>query len=207
MTEYEATGKTLEEAVEKALAALGIKKDNANIEIQEEPTQGLLGIIGSKTAKVKVKPIKTPSEYLRSYVEELIDYMGINESRILVSEDEEKLLVEVYGEDVGSLIGRRGKTLSDIQYVLNVVIRRQFAGLHKMVVVDIEKYRERREKTLTQLARNVANKVSKEGYEQALEPMSPQERRIVHIALQDYEGIKTYSEGDEPYRKVIVAPK
>lgn len=207
MTEYEATGKTLEEAVEKALDALGIKKDNAEIEIQEEPAHGLLGIIGSKTAKVKVKPIKTPSEFLKSYMEELISYMGIDESRVIVSEDEEKLLAEVYGEDVGSLIGRRGKTLSDLQYVLNIVVRRQFSGLHKMVVVDIEKYRQRREKTLTQLAKNVANKVSKEGYEQALEPMSPQERRIIHIALQDYPGITTYSEGDEPYRKVVVAPR
>ena len=207
MTEYEATGKTLEEAVEKALDALGIKRDNADIEIQEEPTQGLLGIIGSKIARVKVKPIKTPSEFLKSYMEELIGYMGIRNSRIIVNEDEEKLLADVYGEDVGSLIGRRGKTLSDLQYVLNVVVRRQFSGLHKMVVVDIEKYREKREKTLTQLAKNVANKVSKEGYEQALEPMSPQERRIIHIALQDCEGIRTYSEGDEPYRKVVVAPR
>lgn len=207
MTEYEATGKTLEEAVEKALDALGIKKDNAKIEVQEEPSQGLLGILGSKTARVRVKPIKTATEFLQLYVEEMVSFMGIQGSRVVVSEDEEKLLAEIYGEDVGSLIGRRGKTLSDLQYILNIVIRRQFAGLHKMVVVDVEKYRERREKTLTQLAKNVANKVAKEGYEQALEPMNPQERRIIHIALQDYEGITTYSEGDEPYRKVVVAPK
>lgn len=207
MTEYEATGKTMEEAVEKALGALGIKKDNAEIEIQEEPTQGLLGILGNKTARVKVKPIKTPSEFLKSYLEDLIGYMGIKESRVTVSEDEEKLLAEIFGDDVGSLIGRRGKTLSDLQYLLNVVVRRQFAGLHKMVVIDIEKYRQRREKTLIQLAKSVANKVIKEGYEQALEPMNPQERRIIHLALQDYPGIMTYSEGDEPYRKIVVAPK
>lgn len=207
MIDYEATGRTVDEAVDKALDALGIRKENAEIEIKEEPTQGLLGIIGNKTARVVVKPALSPDEFLKYYLEELIKFMGITQDRIEVSEDEEKLLADIFGEDVGVLIGRRGKTLSDLQYILNIVIRRQFSGLNKMVVIDVEKYRVRRERTLTQLAINVASKVSKEGYEKALEPMNPQERRIIHMALQDFSGVTTYSEGEEPYRKVVIAPQ
>lgn len=205
MSEYEASGRNLNEAVEKALATLGIKKSNAEIEVVDEPTQGILGIIGNKDARVNVRAILGPVEYLKSYLEKLLNYMQI-EGRVTVNEDEEKVEAQVFGPDVGALIGRRGKTLSDLQYLLNVVMRRQFATLNKMIVMDVENYRVRREKTLTQLAKNVARKVSQEGYEQAMEPMNPQERRIIHLALQDYPGVTTYSEGEEPYRKVVIAP-
>lgn len=205
MSEYEASGRNLNEAVEKALTTLGIKKSNAEIEVVDEPTQGILGIIGNKDARVNVRAILGPVEYLKSYLEKLLNYMQI-EGRVTVNEDEEKVEAQVFGPDVGALIGRRGKTLSDLQYLLNVVMRRQFATLNKMIVLDVENYRVRREKTLTQLAKNVARKVSQEGYEQAMEPMNPQERRIIHLALQDYPGVTTYSEGEEPYRKVVIAP-
>ncbi len=205
MSECEATGRTLDEAVEKALASLGIKKDNAEIEVMDEPAQGILGIIGNKDARVNVKAILSPAQYLESYLEKLLNYMKID-GQVSVKEDEEKLEAQIFGQDVGALIGRRGKTLSELQYLLNVVMRRQFAALNKMIVLDVENYRVRREKTLTQLAKNVARKVSQEGYEQAMEPMTPQERRIIHLALQDYPGVITYSEGDEPYRKVVIAP-
>ncbi len=205
MSECEATGRTLDEAVEKALASLGIKKDNAEIEVMDEPAQGILGIIGNKDARVNVKAILSPAQYLESYLEKLLNYMKVD-GQVSVKEDEEKLEAQIFGQDVGALIGRRGKTLSELQYLLNVVMRRQFAALNKMIVLDVENYRVRREKTLTQLAKNVARKVSQEGYEQAMEPMTPQERRIIHLALQDYPGVTTYSEGDEPYRKVVIAP-
>ncbi len=205
MSEYEATGRNLDEAVEKALASLGIRKDNAEIEIIDEASQGILGIIGNKEARVNVRAVLNPAQYLESYLDQLLSYMQV-EGRVSVVEDEEKLEAQIFGQDVGSLIGRRGKTLSDLQYLLNIVIRRQFATLNKMVVVDVENYRARREKTLTQLAKNVARKVTQEGCEQAMEPMTPQERRIIHLALQDFPGVSTYSEGDEPYRKVVIAP-
>jgi len=205
MIEYEATGKTLDEAIEKAVSSLGIKKENAEIEIKDEPSGGLMGLIGNKIARVSVKPIKEPAEYLKTYLDAIMEYMNI-EGRIDINEDEEKLEAAVFGKDVGALIGRRGKTLSDMQYLLNVIMRRQFANIDKRVTLDVENYRSKREKTLIQLAKNVARKVSKEGREQALEPMTPQERRIIHLALQGYPGIATYSSGEEPYRKVVVAP-
>jgi spoIIIJ-associated protein len=206
MSGYEATGKTVDDAIEKALENLGIRRSNAEIEILDEPSQGILGLIGSKEARVKVFPMKTAAEYLKAYMEELLIMMNIT-GTVYVTEDEEKLAAEIEGAEVGVLIGRRGRTLSDLQYLLNVIVRRQFSALNKMVVIDVENYRIRREKTLTQLARSVAKKVSAEGYEQALEPMNPQERRIIHLALQDFPGVTTYSSGQEPFRKVIVAPR
>jgi spoIIIJ-associated protein len=206
MIGYEETGKTVDEAVEKALAKLGIKHDNAKIEILDEPKGGILGLIGSKEARVKVTPLQTADQYLKEYLTSLLKLMDV-EGTVWVDEDEEKLEAEIEGIDVGTLIGRRGRTLSDLQYLLNIIVRRQFPGLNKMVIIDIEKYRVRREKTLTQLARSVAKKVSSGGYEQALEPMTPQERRIIHLALQDDPEVTTYSSGQEPFRKVIVAPR
>jgi spoIIIJ-associated protein len=205
MSEYEATGRTLDEAVGKALASLGIKKGNAIVEVKDEPAQGILGLLGSKNARVIVRAAVKPAVYLELYIQNMLQLMNID-GRVSIKEDEEKLEASIFGQDVGALIGRRGKTLSDFQYLLNVIIRRQYALLNKMVVLDVENYRSRREKTLTQLAVNVARKVSREGYEQALEPMTPQERRIVHLALQDYPGVTTYSSGEEPYRKVVIAP-
>ena len=206
MNECEATGKTLDEAIEKAIASLGIKKDNAVIEIIEEPNQGLLGFLSSKSARVLVKAEKTPAQYAKTYFEDLLNYMNIK-GEVIVNEDDEKLKLEVYGDDVGSLIGRRGKTLSDIQYLISVIVRRQFSELRKMIVLDVENYRERREKTLEQLAKSVARTVKEEGKERALEPMTPQERRIIHLALQDYPGVTTASSGEEPYRKVVIVPR
>jgi spoIIIJ-associated protein len=205
MSEFEATGRTEEEAVEKALTSLGIKKQNAIIEVRDEPTQGILGLIGNKNARVVVRPAFEPDEYLEMYLQEMLKYMKID-GQATIQEDAEKIEAFIFGQDVGALIGRRGRTLNDIQYLLNVIMRRQYALLNKMVVLDIENYRSRREKTIKELAVNVAKKVSREGHEQALEPMTPQERRIVHIALQDFSGVTTYSSGEEPHRKVVVVP-
>lgn len=206
MNEHESVGRTVEEAIDKALSSLGIRKDNAEITVIEEPSQGLLGLIGSKNAKVVVRKKYEPYRYLENYIIKLLELMEVP-GKVEVSEDDSMLQAMITGDDVGILIGRRGKTLSELQYLVNIVVRRQFPGLNKMVVLDVEYYRAKREKTLAQLAVSVARKVSRDGYEQALEPMSPQERRVIHLALQDYPGVTTYSEGQDPYRKVVVAPR
>ncbi|MFO7952884.1 MAG: RNA-binding cell elongation regulator Jag/EloR [Bacillota bacterium] len=205
MNEYEATGPSVNEAVENALAELGIKKENAHIEVKEEPTQGILGIIGNKTARVIVKPLKAPDQYIESYIKDMLSYMNI-EGEVKVKEDAEKIKAEIYGKDAGILIGRRGRILSDLQYLMSVIIRRQYSKLKKIIVLDVENYREKREKTLYKLAENVAYKALKDNSEKSLEPMTPQERRIIHLALKDYPGVETYSAGEEPNRKVIVTP-
>lgn len=206
MTEYEATGRTLDEAVENALSFLGIKRTNALIEIIDQPTQGILGIIGGKDARVSVKTKHEPAEFFKNYLEKMLDLMNI-EGRVTVIEEEDRIEAMILGKEVGTLIGRRGRSLSDLQYLLSIILRRQFSTLKKTILLDIENYRYKREKTLTQLAKNVARNVCSEGFEQALEPMSPQERRIIHIALQEYPGVTTYSDGKEPYRKVVIAPQ
>ena len=204
MSALEVTGRTVDEAVKTALTTLGIREDNAVIDVLDEPSQGLLGLIGNKSARVMVSAKYNPGEYLEMYLGELLGHMNIDGS-IEVEEDDEKISAMVYGKGVGVLIGRRGKTLSDLQYLINIIMRRQFAALNKMIVLDVENYRVRREQTLIQLAQNVARKVKDSGREQVLEPMTPQERRIIHLALQDLPGITTYSTGDEPYRKVVVS--
>ena len=205
MIEYEASARTVEEAKCLALEELGIQNENASIEVLEKPSQGILGIIGNKCARVKVKMKYEPDQFLENYLEDLLVKMNI-EGKVEIKEDREKLEAEIFGGDVGALIGRRGKSLSDLQYLINVIMRRQFSKLNKIIVIDVENYRARRENTLKQLAKSVAKKVDQENVEQKLEPMTPQERRIIHLALHDYSGIITYSDGEEPYRKVVVAP-
>jgi len=171
-----------------------------------EPAQGLLSFIGPRTAHIKVKPRYEPAGYLKVYLQGIVDSAGLK-ANISVREEEDGLYASINGEKVGVLIGRRGKTLNELQYLSNVVLHRQFSGFKKMVIIDVENYRSRRERTLTQLAKSIARRVRLEGREQVLEPMTPQERRIIHLALQDFAGIVTYSKGEEPNRKVIIAPR
>lgn len=206
MNSVETTGRNVEEAVVKALSTLGIKKDNAVVEILSQPAQGFFSFISSRTARVKVSPRLTPSMYLDDFLSGIVERMGLN-TVIQVQEEEERICASINGKKVGVLIGRRGRTLNDLQYLANTVMRRQFAHLKKMVVVDIENYRSRREQTLTRLAQSIARRVDLEGCEQVLEPMTPQERRVIHLALQDFENVVTYSKGEEPYRKVVIAPR
>jgi spoIIIJ-associated protein len=206
MIPVETTGRTVDEAVEKALSALGIRKENASIEVLSEPAQGLLSFISSRVARVKVKPLEGPAEYLKNILDDIIAPMGLR-IKVTVEEDEEKIEAAINGKRVGVLIGRRGKTLNELQYLANTIMRRQFAHLGKMIIIDVENYRYRREKTLTRLAKNIARSVEQDGCEEILEPMTPQERRVIHLALKDYGGVVTYSRGEEPYRKVVIAPR
>lgn len=206
MNSVETTGRNVEEAVEKALSTLGIKKNNAIVEVLSEPAQGLFSFISTRTARVKVSPRLTPSMYLDSFLSGIVGSMDLK-TVIRVQEEDEKISASISGKKVGVLIGRRGKTLNDLQYLANTAMRRQFSYFRKIVVVDIENYRSRRERTLTRLAQSIARRVELEGCEQILEPMPPQERRVIHLALQDFESVVTYSKGEEPFRKVVIAPR
>lgn len=206
MNPVETTGRTVEEAVEKALSALGIKENNAAVEVLSEPAQGLFSFISSRVARVRVGPLQSPAEYLEGMLGDIVEHIGLS-TQITVKEDEEKIEAAINGKGVGVLIGRRGKTLNDLQYLSNTIMRRQFAHLGKMIILDVENYRYRREVTLTRLAENIARAVEQDGREEVLEPMTPQERRVIHLALKDCSGVTTYSRGEEPYRKVIIAPR
>lgn len=201
----EKSAKTINEAVEIALRELNLNKDQVEIEVLEEPTKGLFGILGGKPAKVRVSQKENPSLRAKELLENIMRAMNL-EVDINVDENEEKVKVNINGPDLGILIGRRGETLDALQYLVNLTANKNFEK-RKRVLVDIEGYRERREETLKKLASRLADKAKQRGRNVVLEPMNSMERRIIHTALQDRVDIYTFSEGDEPYRKIIISPK
>lgn len=203
----EKKAKTVDEAVNQALAELGVSKDAVEIEIIEE-SKGLFGILGSKEVKVRVtqkerEEILKAKEFLSGVTERLGLDVNLN-----ISFDEEKnlLRVELKGEGLGLLIGRRGETLDAIQYLTNIFVNKKSDEYIK-VTVDAENYRERRQEALVSLAERTAAKAVKYKKNMVIEPKNPYERRIIHEALQDYPEVTTYSVGEDPNRKVIVAYK
>lgn len=201
------TGRTIQEAVQLAIEELNTDLDQVKIDILEEPAKGLLGFISGKPAKVKVTLKATPSDVVREFLQDLINVMGV-EGRVTVKEEEANLLrAEFKGPNMGVLIGRRGQTLDSIQYIAGLVLNKKFPDRYYRVIVDTEDYRKKREETLVQLAKNIAYKAIRLGKDVALEPMNPYERRIIHSALQGDARVTTHSEGEEPYRKVIISVK
>ena len=200
-------GRNVTEAVEKGLEDLGIKKDNARIEVLMEPSQGFLGLLGSKQAEVKITVKKQPLDFMQDFLVDMLKLMGLKGEVDAYVKDDNILCLDIMGPDMGVLIGKRGQTLSSLQYIMNVVLHREFKNMEGRLLVDVEGYRSRREKTLQRLAANLAEKVVATRTEVVLEPMSPQDRRIIHTALQDNPAVTTHSEGEESNRKVIISLK
>lgn len=214
----EKTAKTVDEAVELALIELNIKKENAKIEVLEEPSKGFLGLIGSKDARVRVEEIieemveekpnieedkKKAYEFLRNVLEAMD-----MKAEIRIKEDSNNLNIDFIGPKMGIIIGRRGQTLDALQYLSSLVVNKDKGrDNYTRVILDTENYRKKREETLIRLAKRLAGKAVRTSRRVELEPMNPYERRIIHFTLQDYPGVITYSEGEEPYRKVIIACK
>lgn len=200
--------KTVEDAVKEALLELEISKEQAIIEIIEEGNKGFLGIIGSKEAKVKVIKKHDPVEISTQFLKNIIDTMGID-ARIEAEEADKELVLSIEGideEKKGLIIGKRGSTLDSLQYLVSLAVNKDREDYLK-VVLDCEGYRSKREETLKRLANKMADKAKNNNRPVKLEPMNPYERRIIHSALQDYKGINTYSEGEEPYRRIVIQSK
>ena len=205
MRAVEAVGKTVEDATRQALAELDISLERAEVEILTEPTSGLFGLIGSKQARVRVTEKINAETYLQEFLQQIMSHMGLT-GDVSMESDKDNIKMNVTGAKMGMLIGKRGQTLNALQYLLNVVYHRHFPGQNSRVVLDVEDYREKREETLRILAQNLAKKALRYRKEVVLEPMSPQERRIIHTALQEEPLVSTHSQGEEPYRKVIIVP-
>ena len=207
MKSVEIKAKTVDEAVSQALSELNTTKENVEIEIIEE-SKGLFGLLGSKEVKVRVTLLKeeegaAAKEFLSNIFEKLgMDIELVEEYK----EDEKKLDIELKGDNLGLLIGRRGETLDAIQYLTNIFVNKSTEDYIK-VTIDAENYRERREDALVTLAKRTAQKATKYKKNMIIEPKNPYERRIIHEALQDFPGVTTYSIGEEPNRKVVVAYK
>lgn len=207
MKTVELTGKSVEEVIQKGLEELGVQRSNAEIEILSEPSQGFFGLIGTRDAKVRISVKKDPAEYALEFVKGMIEKIGVKDARVEIEkQNESSVYIEIIGKNLGILIGKRGQTLNSLQYLTNLVVNKQF-NYYNRIILDIENYRQRREKTLRQLAENLAQKVVKGKRNIVLEPMIPQERRIIHTALQNNPSVVTFSQGDEPYRKVVITLK
>ena len=242
----EKSAKSKEEAIELALAELGVSRDEVNIDVLDEGSKGFLGI-GARDARVKVtllnapeeteepeealtpqaqpapraahepkkrepkrsKPTReslgTPDMDAKKFLEDIFSAMGL-EVNVSASFDEDTVSVSLEGDNMGIVIGKRGDTLDSLQYLTSLVVNQRSEDYIK-VSIDTENYREKRTEALLALSNRLADKVARTGKKYTLEPMNPYERRIIHSNLQDHPEVTTFSVGQEPYRKVVIAPK
>lgn len=198
----EKTDKTIAEAINAALIELDTTKDKVDVEILEEPSKGLFGIFGAKPAKVRVTLNVNPIEKATEFLEQILDKMGLD-CLLKTKFKNNNLYIDIIGNNVALLIGRRGQTLDSIQYLVSLVVNNGEADYIR-VILDAENYRRKREQTLIRLANKLAYKVKKYKKSITLDPMNPYERRIIHSALQSHSDVGTRSTGDEPNRKIII---
>ncbi|MBU8914827.1 protein jag [Bacillus sp. FJAT-29953] len=204
MKQVTATGQTVEEAVESALAQLKTTKDRTEINIIDEGKKGIFGIFGSRPAVVKVSVIHDPIEEAKKFLMQVGEQMGAPVS-IDVNRDGKQVLFVLTGEKIALLIGKRGQTLNSLQYLTQLVINRH-SEQYFTVILDAEDYRNRRNETLIQLANRLAQKAVQTGKDVALEPMPSYERKVIHTALSENKRVKTSSDGTEPHRHVVISP-
>jgi spoIIIJ-associated protein len=199
-----ATGQTVKEAVESALAQLNTTKDRADVAIIDEGKKGIFGIFGSRPAVVKVTVIIDPIDEARKFLLQVSEQMGAPIS-IEMKRDGKQVLFVMTGEKIALLIGKRGQTLNSLQYLTQLIINR-FSNQYLTVILDAEDYRNRRNDTLIQLAHRLALKALKTGKDVALEPMPSYERKVIHTALSNNKRVKTFSDGSDPHRHIVISP-
>jgi spoIIIJ-associated protein len=198
----EFTGKTVEEAKELAVKELGISKDKITFTVIEEPKKGLFGKIKGE-ARILAEYEPTKGEIAGNYIKNILSKMGID-SEISVKEEDGGALIEIVGDTTGAVIGRRGETLDAIQYLASMVANRGDNEYYR-ICVDSCGYREKRKSILEELAVKISKTVIRTGRTSTLEPMNPYERRIIHSAVSNIEGVSSRSIGDEPFRKVVIS--
>ena len=202
----EFTGKTVNDAVMEAAISFGITSAEVDFYVIEKESKGFLGI-GSKPAKIGARKILTAKERAGEFLEKVFAAMEIQVGVNIVENQEDGVMnIDLSGEDMGVLIGKRGQTLDSLQYLVSLVVNKGEED-YVRVKVDTENYRQRRKDTLENLAKNISQKVKITGKTITLEPMNPYERRVIHSALQGDRYVETHSEGEEPFRRVVVALK
>jgi spoIIIJ-associated protein len=200
------TAKTVDEAVTKALIELETTSDKLEYEVIDKGSSGFLGI-GAKPAIIRAKKKETIEDKAVDFLEKIFTSMNMNVTiSTSYDEGEQELSINLEGDDMGILIGKRGQTLDSLQYLVSLIVNKGTEG-YLRVKLDTENYRERRKDTLETLAKNIAYKVKRTKRAVSLEPMNPYERRIIHAALQNDKYVTTRSEGEEPFRHVVIALK
>jgi len=202
----EISAKTVDDAITEALVKLGTTSDRIEYEVIEKGSAGFIGI-GRKDAVIRARKKYTVEDDTREFLTKVFAAMDL-EVEIMIDkpEDSNVVSVELKGNDMGVLIGKRGQTLDSLQYLTNLAVNRNAESFVK-VKIDTEDYRKRRRETLENLARNIAYKVKRTKRPVTLEPMNPFERRVIHSTLQNDKFVTTHSEGEEPYRHVVVTLK
>lgn len=207
MEYIEVSAKTVEDAISEAAIKLEVPSDKIEYEVITEGSTGFLGLIGSKPAVIKARKKFNLLDHTKDFLARLFKAMNVDVNSTVDYDEESRTMNIVFdGEDMGLLIGKRGQTLDSLQYLTNRVANKMQDG-YVRVKLDTEDYRRRRKETLENLAKNIASKVKRTRRTVALEPMNPYERRIIHAALQSDPHVTTHSEGEEPYRKVVVTLK
>ncbi|MBP5282009.1 MAG: protein jag [Lachnospiraceae bacterium] len=208
----EFTAKTVSEAITEACQSFGVTSDRLDYQVVEEGSAGFLGI-GSKPATIKAaikeeeKKEISFEDSAKIFLRDVFEAMKMEVAIDVKYDDVEKNMdIDLSGDDMGMLIGKRGATLDSLQYLVSLVVNKNSEDYIR-VKVDTENYRERRKETLENLAKNIAYKVKRTKRPVSLEPMNPYERRIIHSALQNDKYVTTHSEGEDPFRRVIVSLK
>ena len=202
----EVSAKTVDHAITEASIKLGTTSDKIEVEVIEKGSTGFLGI-KSKPAIIKARKKNDTVDNIREFLENVFSAMNMEVTiDIKKAEDDKVYEVELSGKEMGLLIGKRGQTLDSLQYLTNLAVNKHSDGYIK-VKLDTEDYRQRRKDTLENLAKNIAYKVKRTKRPVSLEPMNPFERRVIHSALQGDRYVETHSEGEEPFRHVVVTLK
>lgn len=206
-----ATGETVEQAFESACVQLGVDTVDAEFEVLELPEKKKLGLFGGKPAKVRAFVKSSPAQAAADYLQNLLRLMGLSNVSISIREEKDEegtqagALLTLSGDDIGVVIGHRGETLDALQYLSGLVANHVDEGYYR-ITLDIGNYREKRKETLEALGKKIAMKAVKIGRNYPLEPMNPYERRIIHTAVQEVEGAKSWSEGEDIARHVVIGP-
>ena len=202
----EFSAKTVNDAIIEACQKFTVASDKLEVEVVEEGSSGFLGI-GSKPAVIRAKVKSSITDIAKDFLDDVFRAMSmVVVSDIKYDEDEKTMDIELSGDEMGVLIGKRGQTLDSLQYLVSLVVNKDMDDYIR-VKVDTENYRQRRKETLENLAKNISFKVKRTKRAVSLEPMNPYERRIIHSALQNDRYVTTRSEGNEPYRHVVVTIK
>lgn len=204
MRSEEFSAKSIEDALKLGLDSFGLEACDVTYEVLEQPSKGFLGF-GGKNARIKITEKYSAERVGTNFLKQIFADMELA-ADVKVTKKDEYYLFEIVGENLGILIGRRGDTLDALQFLLNLVLNKESDEKIKGIL-DVENYREKREETLEHLGIKLAERARRTGQRVVLEPMNPQERRIIHMVLQDDKTVSTFSEGEEPYRKVIIVPK
>jgi len=202
----EIRSKNKEEALKKALLELNVNQEDLEIEEIEQPIKGFLGFLGSKEGLYKFTVIEKESDIAKSFIENMLKNANVN-AKVNITQENNLIKVDIEGEEAACLIGRRGETLDSIQFLTGLALNKINKDSHMRVLVDIENYRSKREESLIRYANKMAREVAKTKKTKKLDYMNPYERRIVHSALQEDKYVTTYSEGTDPYRRLVIEYK